>query len=81
MIRPDVMTGMNPDAVGGGLHHQTSARLAHEAYGMASDPSKYPEQLKDGLRPWQPKKFYFTTGFGQPAAAAEGQATTGTLLW
>ena len=24
----------------------------------------YPEQIKEGLRPWQPKKFYMTGGFG-----------------
>src|SRR5437764_3949565 len=32
MIRPDVMTGMNTEGVGGGLHHQTSGILSHEAF-------------------------------------------------
>src|SRR3984893_14459656 len=62
MIRPDVMTGMSPAGTGGGQHHQASALLSPEAFQLAGDPARYPEQLKDGLRPWQPKKYYFNTG-------------------
>src|SRR5713226_3961562 len=58
-IRPDVITAMNTEGTGGGLHHQTSGILSLEAYKLAGDPTKYPEQLKDGLRPWQPRKFYY----------------------
>ena len=66
-IRPDVMTGLSPTGVGGGQHHQASAILAREAFKIAGDPTKYPEQIREGLRPWQPKKLYFMTGFGGPA--------------
>ena len=66
-IRPDVMTGLSPTGVGGGQHHQASARLAREAFALAGDPTRYPEQIREGLRPWQPKKLYFMTGFGGPA--------------
>ena len=62
-IRPDVITGLSPDGRGGGQHHQASAVLAHEAYHAAADPSRFPEQIAEGLRPWQTKKFYFTAGF------------------
>ena len=62
-VRPEVIAGMSPDGQGGGQHHQASAILAREAYAAAADPSRFPEQLKDGLRPWQPKKFYFSAGF------------------
>jgi LmbE family N-acetylglucosaminyl deacetylase len=61
MIRPDVMVAMNPSGDGGGQHHQASAILSREAYRLAGDPSKYSEQLKDGLHPWRPKKFYFNS--------------------
>ena len=64
MIRPDVVTAMSPNATGGGLHHATSAMLSHDAFTMAGDPAKYPEQIKEGLRPWQPKKFYYRAAFG-----------------
>lgn len=66
-IRPDVIAGLSPTGVGGGQHHQASAILAREAFKIAGDPTKYPEQIRDGLRPWQPKKIYFMTGFGGPA--------------
>jgi LmbE family N-acetylglucosaminyl deacetylase len=62
-IRPDVMTGLTPTGGGGGQHHQASAILAREAFKAAADPTKYPEQIKEGLRAWQPQKFYFTVGF------------------
>src|SRR6202041_2714393 len=35
-----------------------------EAYLGGGDPSKYPEQIREGLGPWQAKKLYFTAGFG-----------------
>ncbi|MEE2637836.1 MAG: PIG-L family deacetylase [Acidobacteriota bacterium] len=62
-IRPDVITGLSPDGEGGGQHHQASAILGREAYAAAADPTRFPEQLADGLRPWQPRKFYFSAGF------------------
>ncbi|MGE3959041.1 MAG: PIG-L family deacetylase [Vicinamibacterales bacterium] len=65
-IRPDVIAGLSPTGVGGGQHHQTSARLSAEAFRIAGDPTKYPEQIREGLRPWQPKKLYFMTNFGGP---------------
>src|SRR5262249_31610786 len=33
---------------------------------LSGDPTNFPEQIKDGLRPWKPKKFYYSTGFGFP---------------
>ncbi|MYD72064.1 MAG: PIG-L family deacetylase [Acidobacteria bacterium] len=62
-IRPDVISAMSPEGRGGGQHHQASAILAHEAYHAAADPARFPEQIADGLRPWQARKFYFRTGF------------------
>ncbi len=62
-LRPDVVAGMSPDGAGGGQHHQASAVLAREAYAAAADPTRFPEQLAEGLRPWQVRKFYFMDGF------------------
>ena len=70
MTRPDVVTGLPPEGAGGGQHHQASAIIAREAVKSAGDPAQFPEQLKDGLRPWQPRKFYFTGQFGGPNEAA-----------
>jgi len=63
-LRPDVITAMFPAGTGGGQHHQASARIAREAFLAAADPARYPEQIKDGLKPWQAKKFYFTAAWG-----------------
>jgi len=65
-IRPDVVIAMRPDGAGGGQHHQASAMLSREAFLAASDALKFPEQLREGLRPWQAKKFYFTMRYGFP---------------
>src|SRR3954467_11164438 len=48
-IRPDVITGLSPTGNNGGQHHNASAVISHDAYKLAADASKYPEQLKDGL--------------------------------
>ena len=66
MIRPDVVIALMPTGNDGGQHHQASAVITRDAFKAAGDPEKYADQLKDGLRPWQPKKMYFLTGFGLP---------------
>src|SRR4029453_9490738 len=58
MLRPDVIVSLTPDGTGGGQHHQASAILATEAFRAAADPAQFPEQLRDGLRPWQAVKLY-----------------------
>lgn len=59
IFRPDVLvarfSGTNRD---GHAHHQASALLTVEAFRAAGDPTKFPEQIKEGLLPWQPKKLY-----------------------
>ena len=52
-IRPDVIAGFLCGGEGGGQHHQASAQLTLEAFRAAADPTKYPEQITEGLRPWQ----------------------------
>lgn len=73
-IRPDVIIGFVWDHTqGGGQHHQASSNITAEAFRLAADPSKYPEQIKAGLRPWQAAKFYYTGNFfgGGDKAAPE----------
>ena len=64
MTRPDVIITMRPDGAGGGQHHQASARIATEAFRAAGDPARYPEQIEQGLRPWQPLKVYQARWYG-----------------
>lgn len=67
-LRPDVTLTMNIQGRGGDRAHEANTILFREAYYAAGDPSKYPEQIREGLRPWQPKKLYFTAPPPPPAA-------------
>jgi LmbE family N-acetylglucosaminyl deacetylase len=73
-FRPDVLvarfSGTERDGHG---HHQASAILAKEAFRVAADPNRFPDQVKAGLRPWQPKKLYIgnVCGFGATSCPAE----------
>jgi LmbE family N-acetylglucosaminyl deacetylase len=44
-------------------HHQVSGEIAQEVFKAASDPKVFPEQLKDGLEPWQPLAVYSMVPF------------------
>jgi len=58
-FRPDVLvarfSGTERDGHG---NHQASAILTKEAFRAAADPKRFPEQIAQGLEPWQPKKLY-----------------------
>jgi len=72
-FRPDVLvarfSGTDRDGHG---HHQASAILTKEAFRAAADPNRFPEQIKEGLQPWQPKKLYIgnVCGFGSSTCDA-----------
>src|SRR5687767_10641511 len=73
-IRPDVIVGFMFEGSGGGQHHQASSRLSAEAFRAAADPNAFPDQIqKEGLRPWQAKKFYYTGGFPSTGAGQVGR--------
>ena len=79
-IRPDIIIAMRPDGTGGGQHHQASAVISREAFLAAGDPTKFPEQIREGLRAWQPRKFYYTGRFGFPGEPAPPSGTAMTLV-
>jgi LmbE family N-acetylglucosaminyl deacetylase len=66
MVRPDVVIALPPTGNAGGQHHMASSVITHDAVKLAGDATKFPEQIANGLRPWQPKKFYQSAGFGFP---------------
>ena len=74
-IRPDVISTLGVDGAGGGQHHQVSAIITAEAFQAAADPARYPEQIRDGLRPWQAKKLYRVGG--GPGAGRGGRGARG----
>ncbi len=73
-FRPDVLvarfSGTDRDGHG---HHQASSILTREAFRAAADPNRFPDQIKEGLLPWQAKKIYIgnVCGFGAQTCPAE----------
>jgi len=57
-FRPDVIVTRFPvpPGSGGHGHHTASAILAVEAFKLAGDPHAFPEQIEEGLAPWQAKR-------------------------
>ncbi|MBV9342138.1 MAG: PIG-L family deacetylase, partial [Acidobacteria bacterium] len=73
-FRPDVLiarfSGTDRDGHG---HHQASSILTQEAFRAAADPHRFPEQIREGLEPWQAKKLYIgnVCGFGSSTCPDE----------
>jgi LmbE family N-acetylglucosaminyl deacetylase len=69
IFRPDVLTsrfsGTKRDGHG---NHEASGVLTLEAFRAAADPNRFPEQIKEGLLPWQAKKLYL----GNPPRMFQG---------
>jgi LmbE family N-acetylglucosaminyl deacetylase len=75
-FRPDVVVTMNIQGRGGDRAHEATTILTREAFRAAGDPTMFPEQIREGLRPWQPKKLYFTAGMpggGRGGSAGDGR--------
>jgi LmbE family N-acetylglucosaminyl deacetylase len=76
-FRPDVVVTLPPEGEGGGQHHQAVGRLALEAFRAAADPGRFPDQLREGLRPWQARKIYQGWVGGIEAASGSVHVPTG----
>jgi hypothetical protein len=88
MLRPDVVVSMNISGQGGDRMHEAQTIMTREAVVAAGDPTKYPEQIAEGLRPWKPTKFYYngTTigggrGYPEPPAAGPASAHLFDAKW
>ena len=58
-FRPDVIcTRFQGNSRDGHGHHQASGILTREAFRAAADPTRFPDQIREGLQPWQAKKLY-----------------------
>lgn len=76
-FRPDVLvarfSGTDRDGHG---HHQASSILTREAFRAAADPKRFPEQIAEGLAPWQAKKLYIGNVCGFGASTCENEKWT-----
>lgn len=67
MTRPLIVTSVFIGApTDGHGNHQVAGQMAQEAFLAAGDPSRFPEQIKEGLHPWSPLKVYARTPFFTP---------------
>ncbi|MFZ1085559.1 MAG: PIG-L family deacetylase [Terracidiphilus sp.] len=63
-VRPQVIVSTFVGGVSDGHgHHQVSGEIAQEAFKAAADPTVFPDQLKNGLQPWQPLAVYSMVPF------------------
>ncbi len=80
MVRPQVILSTFIGGVSDGHgQHQVSGEIAQEAFKAASDPKVFPEQLKDGLQPWQPLAVYSRAPFARIANGQTFDYATGKL--
>ena len=62
-FRPDIVItrfSLTPGGTHG--HHTASAILALQDFKLAGDPNAFPDQLQEGLTPWQPKRIFWNVG-------------------
>ena len=74
-FKPDVIITRFPeDSRAGHGHHAASAIIAREAFDAAADPTKFPEQLTQGVSVWQAKRILWNTfNFGNTNTTSEDQ--------
>ena len=53
LVITSVFVGGRTDGHG---NHQVAGQMAQEVFKAAGDPNMFPEQIKEGLRPWKPLK-------------------------
>jgi LmbE family N-acetylglucosaminyl deacetylase len=63
LIITSVFTGAPTDGHG---NHEVAGEMAQEAFVAAADATKFPEQIKEGLRPWAAAKVYARVPFFAP---------------
>lgn len=64
LTRPLVVTSVFVGGPSDGHgNHQVAGQMAKDVFDAAGDPHQFPEQLKQGLRPWTPLKYYALVPF------------------
>ena len=61
-FRPDVIVSrFSPLLSSGHGQHTAVGKLSSVAFEAAGDPSRFPDQIQRGLRPWKAKRLYWNT--------------------
>jgi LmbE family N-acetylglucosaminyl deacetylase len=76
--RPQIIVASFVGGVSDGHgQHQVSGEIAQEAFKAAADPKVFPDQLKDGIEPWQAQAIYSRAPFARIAAQGIFDYATG----
>jgi LmbE family N-acetylglucosaminyl deacetylase len=79
-VRPQVIVATFLGGVSDGHgQHQVSGEIAQEVFKAAGNPKIFPEQLKNGLEPWQPLAMYSRAPFAR--ITSEGIFDYATGKW
>ncbi len=66
MTRPLVVTSVFAGGASDGHgNHQVAGQMAKEVFAAAADPNMFPEQIRAGLQPWAPLKYYARAPMGR----------------
>ncbi len=74
LVIASVFLGAPTDGHG---HHQVSGEIAQEVFNAAGDPTVFPDQIAEGLPPWQPLKVYARVPFARIDAQGMYDSATG----
>jgi LmbE family N-acetylglucosaminyl deacetylase len=77
LVIASVFIGAPSDGHG---QHQVSGQIAQEVFNAAGDPSVFPDQIAQGLQPWQPLKVYARSPFGRIDAQGMYDYATGQYV-
>lgn len=76
--RPQIIVSTFVGGVSDGHgQHQVAGEIAQEVFKAAGNPKVFPEQLKDGLEPWQPLAVYSRVPFARVSAKGIFDYATG----
>ena len=68
-LRPDVIITNHSTTSNDHGQHQATALMVVEAFDAAADPTKFPEQLKDGVTTWQVQRLFVRQRGNAPGQA------------
>ena len=69
--RPDILFTNFQNVFGQHGNHRAMAYATELAFDLAADPNAFPEQLEEGLQPWQASKLYLPSGSGSGQSDTE----------
>src|SRR5438445_4322888 len=75
-LRPDVIITNHSVTSNDHGQHQATALMVVEAFDAAADPTKFPEQLKDGVTTWQVQRLFVRARGQNPDRQGGGEFVT-----